>query len=370
MDRVINLIFEDKLQVDFVKRAIEDCGLQCLEWDLSTLKQDHYFSGATILMGDVAKNINANEFFDKFRSFGVYSEGVSEKDARKLEERQNFVSFIAQRETPFFRNSLKSFFELSSVHAIEDKIDNALEIASKELIRIKKFHEKMVPMRKDSFRGIDIVSKFCAGESSGGEFFDFFESERKIVILMTQCNSYLLSSSVLMQMEILKGRGQYGLAELEDLVKSLIGELSVLQESSRKKLSLSLCFVVIDRASLEVEGHVFGEFDSIGEKGDSLFYSNNYPVSQSFFEKSYFKSKMQRGGKYFFISPGVHLNTGDRIEGESVMGFLRETLKENNPNNVINELFYQMKKHKTSAFLEYDATVISLEVKDNVIVKI
>lgn len=370
MDRVINLVYENRSQVDFVKRAIEESGLQCLEWDCKTLKADHYFSGATILMADVVQNAKDQGFFDKFRSFGVYTDGLIDGDISKLEERQNFVSFISSRESLFFKNSLRSFFELSSIHTIEDKIDNALEIASKELTRIKKFHERMVPMRKDSFRGIDIVSKFCAGETSGGEFFDFFESERKIVILMTQCNSYLLSSSVLMQMEVLKGRGQYDLIELENLVKSLISELSVLQESSRKQLSLSLCFAIIDRVSLDVEGHVFGEFDSIGEKGDSLFYSNKYPVSQTFFEKSYFKSKMQRGGKYFFVSPGIHLNTGDRIEGETVMTFLRETLKENNPNNVINELFYQMKKHKTSAFLEFDATVISLEVKDNVIVQV
>lgn len=369
MDRVINLIYSDNSMVSFLKRAVEVSGLQCLEWSADSLKNDHYFSGATIIL-PCALETAQEDFFDKFRSFGVYTEGLSDEHIGTIEQRHNFVSFLSHRESPFFRNSLKTFFELSSIHMVEEKIDNALEIASKELQRVKKFHEKLVPMRQDSFKGIEIVSKFSAGESSGGEFFDFFESERKIVILMTQCNSYLLSSSVLLQMEMLKSKGQYSMGELENLATALMQELSLLQESSRKKLSLSLCFAVIDRASLDVEGHVFGEFDSIGDKGDSLFYSNKYPLSQSFFEKSYFKSKMQRGGKYFFVSPGVHMNTGDRIEGESIMVFLRETLKENGANNVINELFYQMKKNTTSTFLEYDATVISLEVKDNVIVQV
>ncbi|MDD0854197.1 hypothetical protein HBN50_13880 [Halobacteriovorax sp. GB3] len=373
LKKSVNLIYRDKDHANRAITLLEKANYEVIDWRLHEVALDRHFTGCSFIMADCLKDLTVEELSHHFKSFALIVSGqeISSTDVKKACSIPNFLNFVdIDGNQLFLEKAFDNLYNLSCVLMIEDKIDSALEVADSELTRVKRLYEKFVPMRTDSYKGIDILSKFAAGESTGGEFFDFFESERKVIVFMSKSNSYLLSSSILMQMEFLKDKTNFSAEVLSDVLKELFNEFAQAQSSSRKNLRLDVCAFCIDRVSLDVEGFIFGDYDCISKEGRSLFSSNNYEFSSTFLEAAKFQSKLERSGHYIILSPGVFANTGSEVEGRDVRSFVNEKFEQNDARSIINELFFQMKRNRKSSFLEFDATVMSLEVGGNVIVQV
>src|SRR5690606_21248150 len=98
-----------------------------------------------------------------------------------------------------------------------------------ELHRLKRLHERLVPLRGEKLKGLSIHSKFAAGESAGGEFFDTVAREREVLILLASSRSYIASSAILGHFEDLRAKNSFDLESLEKFVTSLSYELKKLQ---------------------------------------------------------------------------------------------------------------------------------------------
>ena len=57
---------------------------------------------------------------------------------------------------------------VSTQKSLLKKLNSVMQSVLGQLQRVKGLHQKMVPVRNESIRGVNISSRFCAGTSSGG----------------------------------------------------------------------------------------------------------------------------------------------------------------------------------------------------------
>ncbi len=263
-----------------------------------------------------------------------------------------------------FRKNFEDKIDLGDVSQQMNKIVGR---SLAELQRLKRLHEKIVPMRKENFKGLNIVSKFGAGESSGGEFFDIIKGDKQFLVLVTSSSSYVVSSMVLTHFEYFRDKVSFSNEEMEKFLTDLSHDIRDRGFDDADERVVEIFLMRIDLNSLQVEGHQFGEFELKSLKGVHT-KSNELPLDDMFFEKSHFVSRLDRGEKLLILSPGVLRNFHSRKE-ELPSSFYND-LFEQVPNQMINEIFFQMKKEVKGDFLDHDATVIYLEVNPNVIVQV
>lgn len=269
---------------------------------------------------------------------------------------------------PVLANSFRSLLsERIDLNNVSQQMNRIVGRSLAELQRLKKLHEKVVPMRQESFKGLNILSKFGAGESSGGEFFDIVKGDKQFLVLLTSSSSYVVSSMLLTHFEYFRDMNEFSNEDMEKFLSELAADIRERGLNDSDDRILEIFLMRIDLGSLQIEGHQFGEFELKSLKG-SHTKSNELPLDEMFFEKSYFKSRLDRGEKIIILSPGVHRNFDMRKE-ELPKNFYGAIL-EMAPEQMINEIFFQMKKEVEGDFLDHDATVLYLEVNSNVIVQV
>jgi hypothetical protein len=261
----------------------------------------------------------------------------------------------------------KSFEDKLNLGEVSQQMNRIVGRSLAELQRLKRLHEKIVPMRKENYKGLNIVSKFGAGESSGGEFFDIVKGDKEFLVLVTSSSSYVVSSMVLTHFEYFRDKTSFSNQEMEKFLTDLSLDIRDRGFDEQDERVVEIFLMRIDLNSLQIEGHQFGEFELKSIKGVHT-KSNELPLDDMFFEKSHFTSRLDRGEKLLILSPGVLRNFHTRKEELSPSFY--SDLFEQSPSQMINEIFFQMKKEVKGDFLNHDATVIYLEVNPNVIVQV
>jgi hypothetical protein len=254
----------------------------------------------------------------------------------------------------------------SSSASLGEGLDNLVAQSLRELQRVKKLHEALVPMRLEKLKSMNLASKFAAGEASGGEFYDVIRNDRQVILLMSHAMSYLTTSIILSHFESLKNEQNVTSESLALFIKSLAKECRQVEAEPQKEVQL---FVLkIDLNSLNAEGYLFGQSQMISTTRGTP-NSNKYPFDAAFSEQAHFTMKFERGLKYCLLSPGVHKNGNGLLDGVDSARFVLERI-EGESSHVLNEVFYQLKRGRTENFLDFDATAIIIEVNSHVIVQI
>lgn len=286
----------------------------------------------------------------------------------------NKIHFFFDDNTGFNQLNLMSFIKAhirEARHGVDVEeltaLHKLIEVSQKQLKKIKQIHEKIVPMRSDKIKGLSLLSKFGAGVSPGGEFFDIVKGSSECLILMSSSTSYVTSSVVLSHFEPFQSKNSFALQEIEDYLTEIYHDFS------QKGLSLenSDCQILmlrVDLAKLILEGHIFGHFD-LRSSHHEIFKGNDLDFNPVFFEKSYIKHRLGRNERCGFFSPGVLLNLQKSFQGPNKDNFLKKIMTYTG-REMINEAFFQMNSVVEGAFLDYDATILSIEVDNNVIVQV
>ena len=257
----------------------------------------------------------------------------------------------------------------SSVTKTEDHLGKVLEQSLLELQRVKKLHEKVVPMRQEKIKGVTLYSKFAAGFSSGGEFFDVKKSDKEIVIMLTSTKSYVASSVILGHFEEFQKEGDASKEGIEDFLENLIDECRSLDLISREDYELlQLDIIRLDLRTYEYEGFHFGKGCYYSD-GVKKIPSNTLPINENSFESSYFYGVLRRGQKLIYVSPGAFQNYSDKGQKDKIETVILEQFK-NGAREILNEAFFQLKKDNEEDFLKYDASIIYLEVDPNAFIQV
>jgi len=248
-------------------------------------------------------------------------------------------------------------------HQIAEGIGYLVSHSLRELQRVKKIHETLVPLRSETVKGLSFSSKFAAGMSSGGEFFDTISGDKELVLVLSHTSSYVLSSFVMTEFDLLRKRRSFDRETLRGFVESLA-------KSSYDLINVdghhcSLFIMRIDLKTFDVIGLNMGEAQLLSTSKDQI-EANKLRLDPAFIAKAEFAFSLSRGEKYFLMSPGMRRNTDDFVDGTPLANFIVHRLPAG-ASSVLHEVFFQLKKTSDDTFLKYDATGIFIEVDTHVI---
>ncbi|MBT3234461.1 MAG: hypothetical protein HN353_00765 [Bdellovibrionales bacterium] len=255
---------------------------------------------------------------------------------------------------------------LPQISTLEKRVNTALTHSTNELHRVKQIYRKMVPFRYEKFSGVNIYSKYCAGESAGGEIFDIFDHKSDVFIIQASTSSYLTSIAVLSVIEEFKKANTLDDKWADSIVQRISGDESIQQSTTAR--SLDLLLIRYCKRSLLLTGHHFGRTE-LWSPNHTKIAANNYLVGPSFTSKARIEYQLERGERLLISSAGIRFNLGDMVNSSHLGDFLLQQLARS-PREGLEEIFFQIKKDSSSEFAASDATAIIIEVDRNAITKV
>ena len=289
----------------------------------------------------------------------------------------NMIDVVSvDTKTQVFNNKLELLSDLlrerqvlkSQLISINSELSETMGNVEVELLRIKKVYEQKTPRRFDNIKGIQAFSKYAAGENVGGEFFDIHVIQNKAFVVMSSTSSYLASSSILQMFATLKTVDSFDKGAELDFIEDVKSEVEEINKSKKKEISIHLFTAIIDLSKHVVEGHLFGDFKVISSNNLNNYVKDAPELLNSEITAGEFSREFSRGERLMLCSPGLHKNW-QKLNPE----FLIEELminKDIKPLDILDEVFYQLKKDSLSGFLSNDASAIMLEVQKNAMVQV
>ncbi len=326
----------------------------CSKDEVDELYRSSFASGVVILYG---QNELGDEVDTLEKKYGSYIKGYIDDSKVKVFAPRLVKSIIQDR------------ILNSTVEDTQNHLGKVLEQSLLELQRVKKLHEKVVPMRQEKIKSVTVYSKFAAGFSSGGEFFDIKKSEKELIVMLTSTKSYVASSVILGHFEEFQKNGNASKEGIEDFLENLIDECRSLDLIDRDDYELlQLDIIRVDLRTYEYEGFHFGKGCYYSD-GVKKIPSNTLPINENSFEESYFHGVLRRGQKLIYVSPGAFQNYSEKGQEDKIETVILEQFK-NGAREILNEAFFQLKKDNEEDFLKYDASIIYLEVDPNAFIQV
>ncbi len=262
---------------------------------------------------------------------------------------------------PFISSFILNKTVVATQKSLLKRLNGVMQSVLGQLQRVKGLHQKMVPVRNEVIRGININSRFCAGTSSGGEFFEFFKSGHNLWLFSLNATSYITIGSFLSLVEIWRDNQSLTKEFVIDSLKSHIEEFEGLGE-------LSLFIGQIDLISHDASIVNIGSHELLGKtKVVAPRNELSYPNKDLEFKEINFR--LDKGERFILLSPGFFKNSGDKLNNESYYHFIKSHWIESN--DLIQEITFQTKKkYNDLDFLPYDQTVLTIEVEKNAISKV
>jgi hypothetical protein len=255
----------------------------------------------------------------------------------------------------------------SQLYSINQELSEIMGNVEVEMMRVKKMYEMKTPRRFQDIKGVQVYSKYSAGENIGGEFFDIFMDQNKLFVLMTSTTSYLASSSILNIFSQFKQKNRISAESEVELIENIKNEVKTLNQNKKKQIELEIFTAVLDLNKHIVNGHLFGNFHILSSASNS-YYKTGPNVLESEISKGKFSRSIERGERILLSSPGFIKNW----EKHRPQFLIEEIInnKKIKPLDLLDEIFFQLKKDSTSGFLSFDASAIILEVQPNAMVQV
>ena len=265
-----------------------------------------------------------------------------------------FVDLSAESEVaiPMLRNYINLNFSTEALHLekLSKDLEQIEEKTQSQLRGIKELHDRFVKLRTEKLKGAELAIKFMAGERSGGEFFDYIAQDSQMLFIQAGSDSYVMSSLIISTMEDLKIKN----SDFYTTIDSFISELNHNAKEHSAKLSYTI--MILKMKNMEA---------SIYSQGNSKIYYNKEILTIG-------KScviRLNRGAKLTFLSEGTLLNWKTNHDEKKFVDFLNGNLEMNN-RDFINEIYFELARHKQGMFLYHDALVATLEINENVLVQL
>tara|TARA_Y100001954_G_C15767023_1_gene582323 strand:- start:133 stop:1290 length:1158 start_codon:yes stop_codon:yes gene_type:complete len=232
---------------------------------------------------------------------------------------------------------------------------------------VQKISKKIIPIRKEKIKGITISSKYIAGLDSGGEFFDLNKGENQLTIFLSSVNSYSLSTFFLGFYESVKKLGVVNRDSLTKLFGSIENELNGLLVTPDLRAEITV--LVVDLVTYKLWGINFGQVVLKSNINGHIVGNNNRPSCDNL-KNSEISLQLKRGEKILIISPGYLKCSEDVFEKNKLLSYI-ENLEGKDNNEILSELFFQVKKNNLSSdFLKCDSSILCLEVDPNAIMQV
>ncbi|MFG1483869.1 hypothetical protein ABMA79_14665 [Halobacteriovorax sp. HFRX-2_2] len=240
------------------------------------------------------------------------------------------------------------------------KMNSVMEGLVGQVESIKEMHKNMAPFRSEKIRGVGITSRFCAGTSNGGEFFDFFKVGGDVWIISLHASSYMLIGNFLTMIEGWKAEGTLSMDKILNHLESRQEDFSEFGEASILVAKLTLADLTLE--SVNIGGHEILSHNDILIKSNEFSFPNSYEIKKE-------SIQLEKGKGVLLLSPGYFKNNDHIVNGEEYISFIKKNWS--SPVELISELTFQSKKgYNEDDFLPNDQTILMVEVDKNAISKI
>ncbi|MGE3608684.1 MAG: hypothetical protein AB7I27_03770 [Bacteriovoracaceae bacterium] len=228
--------------------------------------------------------------------------------------------------------------------AFSQQLDQVLESAESQMNKAKKIHDALIPKRTEEIKGVQFLNKYATGDGGGGEFFDFHQSANKVYQIIVSSESYLVTSAV-MGLLIKSKQDDFN---PDKFYADARFEMNQILKSKGKEAFADLLLLELDLTHLTLK--------SWGESKSEL-----YSQTRGMFSIGKEKVSLKRGEKIIVFSPGFIFNWKETHKKKNLESFLKNQHQMNSQDLLV-ELFYQIKLDQESDFLKKDATVVMMEV--------
>jgi hypothetical protein len=269
----------------------------------------------------------------------VLSSWIVPMDEVSWEYLKNQLSFFHQR-------SLDEVQLRKSLYQFTMDLGEVLESTKLEILKAKKIHLILMPKRDEEIKGLQFFSRYGAGER-GSEYTDILQNNHSIYLVMISTQSYLASTSLMGLIQAHKENVE----NFDPVVfhNEALQEVKTINASKKKPVKADWMVVEFSNVKLQAKVHKQGTFKVV-------------KIGRGEVEESEFN--LNKNDKYVFISSGYAQNW-EIVQKSDVSQYINEHSSSSNI-ELVNELFFNIRKDRTSEFLELDASVVSLEVKRNV----
>lgn len=352
--RTITCVAQGSAQEKYLRSLLIDQQLEC---EFSTYTDSINRTGAIILVFEEEQIENLIKICEN-HSHKVLIALHSRREFKFVEKLkvafENIFGFIDLSQeidynTPVVMNYLNMAVTTGnqSIDKLGGDLEKILEYSKVELSRVKEIHDRLVKVRTDKFNEITVLSKFRAGEKSGGEFFDLVESNKTFLYVQAGSNNYITTSLILSELEMIKM--QKDKKDLHSL--SLDFEQNVLRHLDDDKKQVSYCLIYIDLKNLSIECRF---------RGEGFLFHNEKLIEF----KNVSQLKLRSNDRIFQISNGFMKNIRE-INPHFKIKETFEEMSDQDDKKILNEFFYELTKNKTGMFLSYDSFMSVIEFTAN-----
>ena len=281
--------------------------------------------------------------------------------------------FVAPFRTLELLSKLRLFSQVlmwTEVVKANTSMAETLGTLGEELNVLSRIQKSKLPKRYFHIKNFHVLSRYLAGEKSGGDYFDLFESEdqRQLTLFLSHSTSYGLSSAVLsVLIKVTLALGQEAVSAPGGLNATLGQIYQELLLTLGEKDQLSLFYGVIlseERLLRFINLGSSQAFLANHGKGFQALGILREPMSQSvpFSPQDEVQVPFPRGSRLLVLSRGFVESVG----GTDKVIDLLSAFIEKDPRDLLNELVYQVKSRLKSkddlplqdcSVLYFDSTV-------------
>lgn len=233
------------------------------------------------------------------------------------------------------------------------ELDQVLQNAEEEMGRAKKLHETFVPRRNDEIKGVTFSNKYAAGDGGGGEFYDLIQTPSKVFQIMVSSQSYLISSAILG----ILGQQREKEFNPEMFMRDALTEIETINGAKKKKSQVDLLLLELDLTTLQLKSYSDSKTELYSQAKGTLELTKG---------KTH---QLEKGEKVVVFSSGFLFNWKEGHPGKDLTGFVKANQKLSQ-NELMSELFFNLKETKSGNFLKRDATVVMMEINRHGIFKV
>lgn len=258
------------------------------------------------------------------------------------------------------KNAIEGLKALETQKQLLFKMNSVMEGLVGQVENIKEMHRNMAPFRSEKLRGVGITSRFCAGTSNGGEFFDFFKIGGEMWVVSLHASSYMLIGNFLSLIEMWKLESHIDMNMVAASLESKKEDFSEYGDAS-----ILIARIKLSDHSAEVLN--IGQHEILGQSGAVVKRNlNTFPGQYEIKSQTL---QLNKGESLLLLSPGFFKNINEKLDGEDYLSFIKKNWAA--PVEFISELTFQTKKgYNENDFLPNDQTILMIEVDKNAISKI
>lgn len=222
------------------------------------------------------------------------------------------------------------------------EIEELMEGAQEDMMKARALHEKFLPKRTESVKGLNFYSKFMTGTGRGVEFFDLINVAAKSYQVHLSTDSYLVSGTLLSLLE----RHKQGTFDAWAFLQEAQSDIATIQESKSTPLNVDLAVIEIDLNELVMTIHGKSELRVL--KGSKLIDQVDH-------------LQLSKGEKLIILSAGYMKNL-KQLSLPFNIEKICDQHSSQGPHDLLNELIFKLKSEQVANQDMSDMVAVMVEV--------